>query len=293
VQVTTDKAVLAQSAAKRQPAEIRISRLPPREAPLARRFAWKVYSIGWGISVAGAAYPLVVALICCVCELIGSLASGQSSYPPGAPLTAISAACTYGAVIGFIWAMLVCICVLPFVYFFVRSLALRGSVVRLSALSGGLVGFLATMPLFLLILFEGLQTWWQLASIVALGPALTTVLGQVGGAWGGWRVGSYEQAVSKEWANGLWGTAPAEANHSVGSSSSSPPRVQFRVWHMLVVSIWVSLPLTAIRLSGFGFGFALVLLIGWGVFQTVTLYAGGLAAAQIGRWRARRQTRST
>jgi hypothetical protein len=181
--------------------------------------------------------------------------------------------------------------VLPFVYFFVRSLGLRGSIIRLGAFGGGLVGFVAVMPLLNWILFEAPQNWQQQVFIVLVGPALATLLGQTGGAWGAWRVGRYERAVAK--------ASVSDKRNSQGSanelrdSSGATARFQFGVRHLLVISLWVSLLLTAIRLSGFGFGFGLMLLFGWAVYQAVILWIGGVVVAWIVRWRARRQSRST
>lgn len=264
-----------------------------RRPALATRFLWKVYSIAWGTSLAGAAYPVVFAFIVFLFELVRTMSQGRDSFRVDEGALFIGAASTLGALAGFIWSMAVCMCVLPVVYFFVRSLAYRGSVVRLGAFSGGLVGFIAVMPFFAFLLLDGQRGWWQFANMVLLGPALTTGLGQIGGAWGSLRVGTYELAVAKDWANRQLTEEEMTETHSGAGDSAAPTRFQFRIWHLLVISIWISLMLTAIRLMGVDFTFALVLIVGWSLYQEVTLRLGKLLAARVGPWWVRRKSRST
>jgi hypothetical protein len=84
-----------------------------------------------------------------------------------------------------------------------------------------------------------------------------------------------------------------------GESIQSPdgidvPRFRFRIIHLLWLSVWLSLLLAAIRLSGIPYELILPLLLVWTIYQAAILRVGGwllphLAAA----WRAGRQIRST
>jgi Kef-type K+ transport system membrane component KefB len=73
----------------------------------------------------------------------------------------------------------------------------------------------------------------------------------------------------------------------------SYPRIQFGIRHLLVIGIWLSLLLTAIRLSGVDFQVALSVVIAWLIYQAVTLWVGGWLVHWFGRRKARRQSRST
>ena len=55
----------------------------------------------------------------------------------------------------------------------------------------------------------------------------------------------------------------------------------FGIRHLLVISVWISLLLTAIRLSGLDFVFVLSLLVGWSVYQAATLWIGGLLVSAV------------
>jgi hypothetical protein len=292
-EVIVDERELAANGAESPTADADITSTLPKTAALATRFWWKVYSIAWGTTLAGTAYPVIFAFIGLLFALISEMSQGWRSFRVGEAAWFIGSAITLGALAGFIWTMGVCICILPIVYFFVRSLGLRGSVVRLGAFSGGLVGYIAVMPFFLSVLLEGGPWWWQLALGLLVGPALTTALGQIGGAWGAKRVGSYERAVAKDWANRQLAAEHLTEMHSAASDSAPSTRFQFRIWHLLVISIWISLMLTAIRLMGIDFTFAFALIIGWTLYQEVTLRLGKLLAARLGPWWARRKTRST
>ena len=270
-----------------------VKKARPTTEQLAKQFADGMFTIVLAIALAGAAYPVVVSTGVAIFAVIELLTSRDDPRVLVRGLEVLFFGCTAGAAMGLMWASLVSIAVLPFVYFFVRSLGMWGGIVWLAAFSGGLVGFVAVMPLFLMVLFEVCQNWWQTAMTALVGPALTTVIGQIGGAWGGRRVGWYEEAVARA-AIGKGGQ-PAAAN--VGDSNDlglpSPVRFQFGIWHLLVISGWASLLLTAIRLFGFDFSFALGLLLTWAVYQTVTLSLGSMLGRRIGRWRVRRQSRST
>jgi hypothetical protein len=265
----------------------------PESALLAKQLADRAAMIGASIALAGAAYPVVLALGLPIVLIFQLLLHGGDSGDVVSVMGMMFIGSTVGASIGLIWATLVASAILPLVYLFVRSLRLRGSVVRLGAFCGGLVGFVAVLPMVLGLGGIAPYRVSELAVAVLVGPMLTTVLGQVGGGWGGWRARWYERALAAA-AVRLEGPAG-----NVGASRSKveePParaRLQFRIWHLLIVSVWVSVLLTAIRLSGVDFSIAILLLGGWAVFQTLTLWAGGLLVGWIGRWRAGRKSRST
>jgi hypothetical protein len=250
-----------------------VKKARPTTEQLAKQFADGMFTIVLAIALAGAAYPVVVSTGVAIFAVIELLTSRDDPRVLVRGLEVLFFGCTAGAAMGLMWASLVSIAVLPFVYFFVRSLGMRGGIVRLAAFSGGLVGFVAVMPLFLIVLFELHQNWWQTATAALAGPALTTVIGQVGGACGGRRVGWYEEAVARA-AIGKGGQ-PAAASVGDSNDPGSPS------------------PVRLIRLSGFDFSFALGLLLTWAVYQTVTLSLASMLGRRIGRWRVRRQSRST
>ena len=199
----------------------------------------------------------------------------------------------FGAGIGLIWATIVSFAILPLVYLFVRSLELRGSIVRLGAFYGGLVGFVAVMPLFLGALSDVGNSLTELGMVVLLGPALTTIIGQAGGAWGGWRTLWYERAVARAAIGGRRLPEKVPAKCLEKNCARPHSGLQFGIRHLLVISIWVSLLLTVIRLSGLDYLFLLFLFTVWGAYQMATLWVGGLLAGRFARWKGRRQSRST
>jgi hypothetical protein len=262
---------------------------------LANRFADGWTTIGPAIALAGAAYAIVLATGSTIVYITSTLL-GIANFALNEIGQGVAMVFVYGffaALTGLILASIVALAILPMVYLFTRSLAVKGSIVRLAAFSGGLVGFVAVLPFFLLIMYEGIQTWWQTAITVLVGPALTTVFGQIGGAWSGWRVGWYEQAVARAAVGGDVNPAANSAIPPSDGDLATSTRFQFGIWHLLVISIWVSLLLTAIRISGFEFLFAILLLVGWAGYQLVTLWVGGILAGRIGQWRVQRKGRST
>ena len=73
------------------------------------------------------------------------------------------------------------------------------------------------------------------------------------------------------------------------SSETHEPRLQFRIHHLLWISVWCSLLLTAIRLGGIPFGYVLPLVAGWVVYQSATMWLGGKLVHTLADWRTRRQ----
>jgi hypothetical protein len=200
---------------------------------------------------------------------------------------------TVGAGIGLVWASIVCVAILPLVYLFVLSLQVRGSLTRLGAFAGGLVGFVAVMPfIWTEYSFARGSSWPQLIFLLVVGPGLTTILGQLGGAWGGWRERWYERAIA---AAGIGEhRALEQPADSLNNDGPLPcPRIQFGIWHLLVIGMWISVVLAGIRFSGLDYEVVLPLGIGWLIYQAATLWIGGRLVGWLGRWRARRQSRST
>jgi hypothetical protein len=69
---------------------------------------------------------------------------------------------------------------------------------------------------------------------------------------------------------------------------------QFGLRHMMWLIVWFSVLLSVIRLSGIAFSYAIPLLVGWTLYQWVTLQIGRRLALRLGPWWvARRAVRST
>ena len=88
-------------------------------------------------------------------------------------------------------------------------------------------------------------------------------------------------------------TAEVAASGRNDREASSYPRIQFRIRHILWISIWVSLLLAAIRSFELDYRVVLPLFVGWLVYQATTLWIGGLLTKWFLGWKAGRQTRST
>jgi len=169
---------------------------------------------------------------------------------------------------------------------------LRGSIVRLAAFCGGFVGFVAVLPFLAMAMFEVSQEWLHTAISILAGPCFATVLGQLDGAQGGAVIKRSEREVPRIVVGHRGVPIQTRAGHSNEDAQSATP-FQFGVRHLLVIGVWASLLLTAIRLSGLSFRFAFVLLMGWVVYQSVTLWLVVLLTEQFGRWRIQHQSRST
>ena len=162
-----------------------------RGSSLAAEFAAGWRQIFHGVVVAGSIYPILVATIYVGVGIVVSFVQRSNSDALLLSFSMFMAAIWYTvivAVIGLLWAAVVCLAVFPVVYFFISSLDLRGSIVSLGAYTGGLVGFAAVLPFLMLVLVsEHSEGLWAGVLLLAFGPCLTTVLGQLGGAWGGRR----------------------------------------------------------------------------------------------------------
>ncbi|MEX2310393.1 MAG: hypothetical protein WD738_22695 [Pirellulales bacterium] len=277
-----------------------------------RSISGKNVLVGWpnvavGIILAGTAYPFVLAAIyvaIAIAFILWSQLTGSAGVPGFAPwfgaLMGIAASSTIGGLIGLVWTSLVIVVTLPIVYFFAWSLNLRGNTIWLGAWYGGLVGFTAVLPFMLSLNIPDIQgEFGGIAGAIALGPGLTTVLGQLGGAWGGKRAVRY-LAAKVERHRALialgWRTDPVSSAHEVllAIEAANPPRFQFGIRHLLWIAVWLSLLLSVIRLSGIPFEFVLPLLLGWLIYQSATLWIGWYLALRLGPWwRGLHESRST
>jgi hypothetical protein len=244
-------------------------------------------SIGLGIVLAGGAYPLVVTVIYFVTGVAVVLwrqVSGVSDLPGIVDmfgvLVVLAVYLAVCSIAGVFWTSVVCLLTLPLVHLFALSLKLRINTTWLAAFSGGLVGFVAVLPVMLPMMLRMPASTDLLAvvAILALGPGVTTILGQLGGAWGARRderLGAQRRRRQSLIASGKWlSPTDATAGTNQPGDSQSPRKFQFGIRHMLWIAVWLSLLLSVIRLSGIPFEFVLPLLVGWFVYQGATLWAG-------------------
>jgi hypothetical protein len=262
---------------------------PPADTPSLERQLYRGWwSIVLGIAFAGAVYPVLFVVLGIGFQMV------TSGFQPEIFAFAIMSlfAVPYLVAVasfGFGLAGLVMVVALPVVHLVVWSLQPRVDLVRFGAFCGGLVGFVAVVPFFFVIASGGFgtggPTLGEVITAILVGPAITTVLGQLGGAWGGRRAAN-------------WGrTNELELGPNPGTDATSAvtaARYQFGMRHLLWVAMWASLLLTLIRVSGIPFGFALPLLLGWIAYQTATLWIGSLLLPRLAEWwAARQQSRST
>lgn len=243
-------------------------------------------SIALGIILAGGVYPLVLALI--------AAAIGVTFDPPSVPELIGTAViliiyALISAVIGLVWTNVVVVATLPAVLLVVWSLGMRGSIVGFGAFWGGLVGFVAVLPFLL-----ALPVADELIVSLAAGPALTTVLGQVGGAWGGrralGRIDWYQRDLARaSVVDVVKPSEPARCIPAIGDASRTRFRFQFGIRHLMWTAVWLSVLLSVVRLLGLPFEFVLPLLGGWLAYQAATLWIGAILARRWGPWWAARR----
>jgi hypothetical protein len=197
-------------------------------------------------------------------------------------------------VAGIIWSGIVTVVTLPVVHAVVWSMKLRPNLVWLGAFSGGLVAFLAVIPGAMQIprLFDTGQGG-AAAIMLLMGPALATVVGQVGGSLGGKRgvarIASSRMAPKIEllrmkFAMNLPSTEQADPVAPADAIAEDSGRFQFRTIHLLWVGVWFSLLLTIIRLSGIPYDLILPMILGWTAFQALSLLVGKLLIRRFGPW---------
>jgi hypothetical protein len=285
-----------------------VGEAPKHRDPSPARY-WS--SIGLGIVLAGGAYPPVVAFIYFVtgvAVVFWRQVSGVSDLPSVTDLIGagsfLAVYVAVGGIVGIVWASVVCLLTLPLVHLFVLSLRLRVDPTWLAAFSGGLVGFVAVLPVMLPILLRfsstnGLREELAACAMVALGPGLSTILGQLGGVWGAQRHKRRETKRRRREtliATGSW-LAPSDESTIQSDQPKNGVRrskLQFSIRHLLLIAVWLSLLLSVIRLSGIPFEFVLPLLVGWSVYQAVMLWAGWFVWQRVvSRRQAGREHRST
>jgi hypothetical protein len=253
-------------------------------------------SICYGIMYAGAAYPLAITALLLAWFILQVLMNiGQMSPANFVELTIIPLYIAIYAVfvagLGLIWTGVLSMITLPVVYLVVQSLKLHGNLIWLGAFAGGLVGFIAVLPFIMsLAWIAGPSELWHLLIAIPLGPGLATVFGQIGGAWGGWRasqnLASYYGVIATSnstMAADVASEVLVEANRI--AAATQEPRWQFGLRHMMWLIVWLSLLLSAIRLSGFPFEYAVPLIAGWSVYHWLTLRVG----RRLVQWRRQKQ----
>jgi hypothetical protein len=263
-------------------------------------------SIVFGIMLAGGAYPilfsgiyLIVGVAVVVWRWFSGYPLGDIGEEIGAVFVFLVAGGVFCAFIGVVWAAIASALTMPVVYLFLRSLRVRGSLVGLGAASGGLVGFVALLPITLTLPWSvGMSDVASMTIILALGPALTTILGQIGGAWGGRRAVHFAQFAD---ANAIAAESlvlPEAMGwrkiDRASDSNAAEPRLQFSLRHLLWIFVWLSLILSVIKLCRLPFEFVLPVLVGWSFYQLATLRVGFYLARRFGpgwvNWRSRRST---
>jgi hypothetical protein len=264
-------------------------------------------SISFGIMLAGAAYPIIIAAVIVAMIIVQIITRIHQFSPPRnlmelaiIPFFVVGTAAV-GSLLAIVWTGILSTMTLPVVLLFVQSLKLRGSLVWLGAASGGLVGFIAALPMTLTLPRTlGRGDFGELFVALALGPGFATLLGQIGGAWGGWRAWrSSEHFYGLTIARAQSSTAPADGEPQLaeaGEVETGPGdhRIQFGLRHMMWLTVWISVLLCVIRLSGIPFEYVLPLIAGWIVYQWITLRVGERLIRYLGpKWVAWRSLRST
>lgn len=252
-------------------------------------------NISGGIVLAAFAYPFVLLASLSLVLTVVWLVAGRAQV-----LQAIVAIFVVGMVpglfaafFGMIWAGIVNACITHLLHAVIRSLELRPTVILYGAFKGGLVGFLSVLPLgyFVHTPIVPMSEW---AGPLLFGPCLATIVGQAGGAWGGRKANWYERAIASSQVAAVGREVTFVDEHAARSSNVARVHFRFGVRHMLWVTTWLSVLLALIRLAGIPFYISLAILFGWLLFQSLTLWLGGVLVRWLGPWWIqRRQGRST
>jgi hypothetical protein len=264
-------------------------------------------SIVFGIMLAGAAYPIVLGALGIVIGSIiiaWSLLAGMGLNSDWVQLVAFPMfAVAIGASLSIpalMWTAFVSGITLPVLYLVARSLRLKGSIARWGAAAGGCVGFACLLPVTLILPWNLDPSDVTLGvTIFLLGPGLATIVGQIGGAWGG-RQAEHDVRKYRDSTIGRTGdddppieTAQDTAESNSAVTTAPEPRLQFGVRQMMWTMVWISLLLSVIRLSGLSFAYVLPVLMGWLLFQATTLNVGGRLLPRLERWYGRRRASSS
>ena len=124
---------------------------------------------------------------------------------------------------------------------------------------------------------DGVGNFGNLLIVLAVGPGLATIFGQIGGAWGR-RVSPSRENGSAKRPCVRRSTFPAgsevePSQREEATAAEHRPWFQFGISTLLWVAVWISLLLSVIRLSGFDLAIASPILLAWLVFQAATLWA--------------------
>jgi hypothetical protein len=294
--MSSDSRAHAAEASAADPEQARRAALCPSERADAVAYDWT--QIGVGIVVAGGAYPIVVGAIIGGTWIVFSILSGFEEILPDAGIGELIAFVMWSVaacLCGMMWSLFIASLTLPVVYFVARTLALRTSIVRLGAFSGGLVGLICTLPLSLEMSWYSFPAdVWELILYALAGLGLATVLGQLGGAWGGNR----SRAAGHRTATARWhpfDPALLPPSPAVEPSQAPDPvnaKFQFGIRHLLWLSVWLSLLLALIRVCGIPYELILPLLMGWTAFQAGAIWIGERLARRIAAWRESRDASS-
>jgi hypothetical protein len=267
--------------------------LVPRTPPVLRLRDW--LDIVLGVLAAAGTYPLALVLLWLVImfgTMLVAVATANASAGEIFPLMAAAFVIPMYAVtamyVGVMLASIALIVIAPTVHFVVRSIKLRCNLVWLGAFVGGATG--AASSLVPALYFGAVQgdITGAVLFLLLLGPGLATIVGQIGGAWGGRRADRNRRAL----ATAMQSVGPLDQPARDGAIQDRP--LQFGISHLLWASLWLSLLLTVIRLSAIPFGLAICLLVGWLIYQSATLAIGRLIVCRVWpAWRLRRASRST
>jgi hypothetical protein len=272
-----------------------VATLLPESQLLATRLKTGWFDIVWPTALAGGAYPIVLTvgfLLATIAEIIrywltGSFGLTRNLLETATTLLLLS---TVGTLIGIGWAGIVCVAIISLVYLFARSLELRGNLVWLGGFTGGLTGFVAVMPPIMDEL-RFVHTWATVVFSLLIGPALTTVLGQLGGAWGAHRAREREKAAAERVRSLIElgrETEPVVADSIIAIDVETPAGVRFRIVHLMWIAVWLGLLLITVRLFGIRYRVAVPALLIWFVYQTLTLWAGSQLLRMFVAWRENR-----
>lgn len=254
----------------------------------------------WSILAAGA-YPLLLLAVGLSVQCVKGVLFGFAA----SKFTAVEWLwmCLYQIVFSFgclFWVGAIAAITIPILHFVIRSLELRVRLTYLGAFAGGLLILLATLPISLdWPRMQRNSGSWEVARVLTMVVAVATIVGQIGGAYGGLRAARRtqrqyrvrQQLLKLGWRQPAFNDLSPETNEP---SANSNRRFQFRTVHLLWVAAWISLLLAAIRLVGLRFETVLPVIFGWLLYQAITLWLGTVLFRRLAPWwHRRRQGRST
>jgi len=199
-------------------------------------------SVMYGTAMAGGLYPIFMSLM----NFSMNFSSYQLNSGQLIPFSlAFLAICSLSFIIGWAFASVVSAFAVLLLRFILRSLHIEAKRVVTGAFIGGLTGLVCTSPFVLTFTFSSNQFYLYSASTLA------TLMGQIGGAWGAWRMLRNKSLI-----------LPTKSLLST---------IHFRISHMLWFTFWSVLLLTVLKLAGLLTPPVITFLGIWFVFQTVSL----------------------